>query len=511
MTGAVYYNTYDAPSPNAMMMYGGGAAAAGGGMGAVMRLTLGQTMSSIYLQYQGMTMPSTGPCTSCHSISANGTTLVASTHNYGLFGQSFKVFSYPLTQQAEPMAISPTDNAVFGGLTPDGNYILSMGNPDCTAGADTFPRSPNNFPLVEGPDVARLQDVKTGMTVATNGLNKDWYMWMPQFSPDGKHVVFNHAKPDGKGGTDRRELAMMDYDAATKTFSNLKVLVSHLGPEPSLPYQPMSAGAGPLPAGRNGCTSANSLLNNTGQLNPGSCTGPCYPAFPFFTPDSQGVIFSMTSEPDFANSFPGRDKAALADLWYVDVATQKSVRLDAAVDAHDPKFALMDFYPTVMPIGIGGYFWLFWTSRRDFGTMGEFDGSMYYTPPANSTTDAKKKRIWVSAITPKASGGDAMATALADPSHPGFYLEGQSISGNIRAFATLNPCRPMGESCDSGLDCCDGYCSGTPGVCTVDKPMCSKTNEKCSTNADCCPPDGPDVPVNTCLGGFCGFISQTPL
>lgn len=90
----------------------------------------------------------------------------------------------------------------------------------------TFARKPRNFPLVEGPAVARVLDTATGMDTSAAGLNKDFYMWMPQFSPDGDKVVFNHAKSDGMGGTDRRELAIMDYDAATNTFSNLRVIFS---------------------------------------------------------------------------------------------------------------------------------------------------------------------------------------------------------------------------------------------------------------------------------------------
>lgn len=502
MTGAVYYNTYNAPSPDGTP-YGGGNA------GAVMRLTLGQESAEVYLRYTGMSMPGTGPCTACHSLSFNGSTMVASTHNYMLFFQKFEVYSYPLTPTLQPPSISLLDNGAFGALTPDGKRLLTMGNPDCTAGADTFPRSPNNFPLVEGPDTARIQDTATGQTVDSVGLDPDHYMWMPQFSPDGKHVVFNHAKPNGAGGTDRRELAMMDYDYSSNTFSNLQVLVSHLGPEPTLPYQPMSAGAGPIPAGRNGCTGAQSLLGNTGNLDPGTCEGPCYPAYPFFTPDSRAVIFSMTSEPDFANSFPGRTNPAKADLWYVDVETKQTVRLDAANDSHDPQKTLIDFYPTVMPIQVGGYFWLFWTSRRDFEMSSPYaGGNMYYTPPPedpNGMPDPNRKRIWVSAISPKNDAGDVMAAALADPSHPGFYLPGQSETGNIRAFATLNPCRASGDSCVSGLDCCDGFCAG--GLCTEVKPMCSTTNEKCAVDADCCAPTAPDVPTNTCIGGFCGFVT----
>ena len=126
--------------------------------------------------------------------------------------------------------------------------------------------------------------------------------------------------------------------------------------------------------------------------------------------------------------------------------------------------------------------------------------------------DAFYKRIWVAAITPKqGQGGDVMSVGpLQDPSHPGFYLTGQSESGNVRSFATLNPCLDNGEVCSSGLDCCCGFCSmadgEAQGVCNCEPPPCSKKNEKCATDADCCPPDDPEQPQNRCIGGFCNFI-----
>ena len=100
---------------------------------------------------------------------------------------------------------------------------------------------------------------------------------------------------------------------------------------------------------------------------------------------------------------------------------------------------------------------------------------------------------------------------VTDPSAPPFYVPGQSESGNVRAFAALNPCLADGQACASGLDCCCGFClveegSGqAEGVCSCEVPECAKTNEKCETDADCCPPEGDDPP-NSCLGGFCGFI-----
>src|SRR6185312_322719 len=238
------------------------------------------------------------------------------------------VEKFDITQDVQPEAKGMLDNANFGALTPDGKKILAMGNPQCTAGSDTFPRKPNNFPLVEGVAQARLLDTATGEDLHAKGLSPDFYMWMPQFSPDGKKVVFSHAKPDGMGGTDRRELATMDFDYATNTFSNLKVIVTAGNlpgiPAPSLSYAPGPAFGGVLACGAdmcgpdgmpNTCMSSGDMQaggaipglggaipgipGDVGALAAGSCSGPCYPAWPFFTPDSRAVVYALTSEPDY--------------------------------------------------------------------------------------------------------------------------------------------------------------------------------------------------------------------
>ena len=138
----------------------------------------------------------------------------------------------------------------------------------------------------------------------------------------------------------------------------------------------------------------------------------------------------------------------------------------------------LDFYPTVNPISSGGYFWVYFTSRRAYGNL--------YDKGAD---DVGSKSIWVSAI-------DINAAAGTDPSHPAFYLPGQELgSGNIRAFAVLAPCKGDGSGCESGLDCCGGSCS--KGKCGVPQG-CSATGDKCTPSVPCCSSS------DLCIGGFCG-------
>jgi hypothetical protein len=523
MIGAVYYNTYQAPAPGVP------------GQGAVMRQSLGAN-AEIYKQFTGGVnlVPSTGPCYSCHSVSFNGRTLVASYHDYS--GQVFRVEKFDIGQATQPAATGKLDNANFGALTPDGKKILAMGNPQCTAGSDTFPRRPNNFPLVEGMAVARLLDTQTGANLNAAGLNKDLYMWMPQFSPDGKKVVFNHAKPDGKGGTDRRELAMMDFDATTNAFSNLKVIIS-AGKlpgvaAPTVDYAPAPSLGGVLSCGADMCSPDDApdscvppdpngvggipglggaipgIPGDTGALAMGSCTGPCYPAWPFFTPDNRAVIFSMTSDPDMTQAFPGRDSPSKSELWYVQLDTLQSIRMENANRALKDIDLQNNYYPTVMPVAVGGYFWMFWTAVRDYGS--KVQGRDPSGLPVIAAAEAIKKRIWGAAIQPQVKAEELQDPTLVDPSFPGFYLDGQSESGNVRAFAALNPCLENGSSCKSGLDCCCGYClqaaGSETGTCSCDVPMCAKINEKCTADAECCPAEKPDDPTPTCIGGFCGFL-----
>ena len=105
------------------------------------------------------------------------------------------------------------------------------------------------------------------------------------------------------------------------------------------------------------------------------------------------------------------------------------------------------------------------------------------------------KKLWVAAI-------DLNAPPGTDPSHPAFYLPGQELlAGNMRGYWVVDPCKGDDSSCETGDECCGGYCRPNAGgalVCTDKVPVCAQEFEKCTKDADCC-----GSPSVTCVNGRC--------
>jgi hypothetical protein len=157
----------------------------------------------------------------------------------------------------------------------------------------------------------------------------------------------------------------------------------------------------------------------------------------------------------------------------------------------------LNYEPTVLPVVVGGYAWVVFTSRRDYGN--QLTEVPYLSwPPSYDTTSlaqAPTKKLWVAAI-------DLNAPPGTDPSHPAFYLPAQELlAGNSRGFWVLDPCAQNGATCTSGDQCCNGFCEPGDGgalVCTsAGTSSCSGVQDKCTTSADCCDS------TNQCIAGFC--------
>jgi hypothetical protein len=231
-----------------------------------------------------------------------------------------------------------------------------------------------------------------------------------------------------------------------------------------------------------------------------------FAGWPAWLPDSSGIVFHNTIRRSDGSPLSTWQNAR-AELWFIDVpqggAAGQAIPMsatngiDAAGNSILPKIAghdddyKMNYEPTVNPIPSGGYNWVVFTSRRAYGNVAT--GDPYMT--GNGTAPIPKK-LWVAAI-------DLHPMAGKDPSHPAFYLPGQELNaGNMRGFWVVDPCHPDGASCQTGDECCNGYCRPDATgklVCGGKPPGCAQEFEKCTMTSECC---GATMGFE-CINGFC--------
>lgn len=192
---------------------------------------------------------------------------------------------------------------------------------------------------------------------------------------------------------------------------------------------------------------------------------PGRPAYPSFAPGSEYIAYGRPTQ--------GSRSTGDGTLWLTDLTGTNVKQLVEATRGDN-----QSFNPVFAPLRAGGYYWLVYISRRDYG---------------NRLVGADRQQLWITAI-------DDPPTAD-DPSHPPFYLRGQEESGKSEnAYFALEPCKEVGESCESGVDCCTGTCLKDPNtdVYTCATPQdCSLDGNACKTADDCC------NPASLCIDGFC--------
>jgi hypothetical protein len=394
-------------------------------------------------------------CTVCHSVSAQGNVLVAGVD----WDQQNPVDSEALNLAADGSTtarriVSEGRLFALGALTPDGKRLLSNG----AAATGPLPRG------FGGPFASQLVDTKTGLTIdAPSFTSNVTYAVTPNFSPDGAHVAFNNR--DVSAG---HTLSMMDYDGSTTppTFSKLRTLV----------------------------TSPNKVV-----------------AWPSFLPDGNGVLFHEGDSFD-TSVFQGGPLYADLRLVVTDASPPKQLARLNGYDANgvsylpygDAEEGHLDYEPSVLPVPVGGYYWVLFTSRRSYGNTISPDGTVprgndkWGKPQGDEVeSPSPRKKIWLAPIDLD------YGAAKIDPSHPAIYLPGQELeSGNMRAFAALEPCRANGGSCESAAECCNGFCRQTgrddngPILQCVPPPAnaCSNEDEACGSAGDCC--DKADLCIN---------------
>jgi hypothetical protein len=387
-----------------------------------------------------------GNCNVCHYVSADGSTIVAALDVTTPISSG----AYDLKGDAGALSLKPDETYAFGALYKDGSFLMSCGS-------SSIPGLGN-----DGPVVSNLYDTKTGAQipapgwdgVITNGA-------MPTFSPDGKQIVFNHFDKD-QGHT----LASMSFDLATHTFSNLVDIAT----------------------------------------DPTNFLG-----WPAFTPDTEWVVYDADSRSDFATWNSG-GVGAKSDLQITHLASKTSVPLSVLNGVVNGQYYLpfgeaaeghMNYDATVLPVAAGGYYWVVFTSRREYGNTLNNPDPYYAVDNRTAGALPWRKKLWVAAL--DIDNPEHPSASAHDISHPAFYLPGQDLqTGNYRGFWALDPCAQNGATCLSGDQCCSGYCrqttadGGSQLVC-VPPQGCSNEYEKCTVSADCC-----QASLGfQCINGFC--------
>lgn len=211
--------------------------------------------------------------------------------------------------------------------------------------------------------------------------------------------------------------------------------------------------------------------------------------FPSFSPDSQKIAYMRADQ--------ARTRGALGEIWMANADGTNPVRLDRLNGAGylAGEQAQATYEPTFLPVAVGGYYWLIVVSERVYGnTLTSTNAQRNHDLCPTSNPPCRSKQLWVSAIDPNAGPGE-------DPSHPAFWLPGQGLDNqNMRGEWVLSPCKALGETCEAGYECCEGYCTqqddGTK-VCSEGGGGCAQEGEACESAADCC-----DETLE-CIGGFC--------
>ena len=289
---------------------------------------------------------------------------------------------YDLTANGALLYEAPNRTWDFGAFYPDGTLFLRYGAVPWTSGAWAPDVRGLGNPTTDVPSA--LFNPKTGAQIAAPGLDNggadggSLNMMMPAFSPDGTMVAFNHYDT-GLGHT----IAVMDFDRKTNTFSKLRDIAT-------------------VPA-------------------------TIYAGWPTFTPDDLYVFFAggTSDEYDSMSDNAPTVPEPTSNIYVAQVASKTVATANQLNGVSGGKAYLpfpddpnLNFEPTILPVGAGGYYWVAFTSRRNYGNI--VNGDPY---TGTGGAPSPRKKLWVAAIDITAAGASTKAT---DTTHPAFYIDGQA-------------------------------------------------------------------------------------
>jgi hypothetical protein len=463
LTGVIYFESYSTDPID------GGAGAPDATDFGLWAVKPGQTQPPSHLQ-QG--------CVICHGVSASGNTLTSGTDDPTI-GQSTGVYRVEADGGYTHLATAPTDlpytisGAVdsrgigWGTVSPDGKVLLRALN-QFWGGETLLAWAVPNEPLIEAGVV---QPLSTTMTV-----EGDFNMFVPEYSVDGNHLVYVTAtNTDDAGAPGAPSQSIGFVDIATALLD------------------------GGTEAGYGSVTLSNPrTLYDSTEVDAGDGGGAgAYTKVPTVLPDSKSIVFEETLTGAAAAGYDGM----LPDYTGVDgelailqkTAAGKYVRvaLKHANTGVDPSAPTHNYEPKPLPVSVGGYYWVVFTSLR---------ADAY-------PTLASPKKLWVTAISPGVTSGK-------DPSHPPFTLINQAIVSqqqSQRAYWALAPCLGVGASCQTNNDCCNGSCIPQSSTDPTSPLVCrAPTTTTCVALGGRCPAGQTNDCCNAssgveCLGTLNGY------
>ena len=407
--GTIYYETYDSAIITAM----GGE----GGVG-IMEIQPGATTP---------TALKVGCGNVCHTASADGSTLVANQWYPG-YGSppasSFASSSYNLKTAASTIFQSLNQELTYGGIYPDGSFIISATGYRTWLGGQSL-----------------LYSTATGASIASASWTS---LGVPDagtiaFSPDGKFVAFN------KGGG---AIAMASFTLAGYAFSGLKDLVT------SPPTPTLSTLAWPAFT-PDDTTIAYHAGSDAEYETDANATGDVYLV---------DVASGTSVRADALDGYTASGGTYLPDM-------------DTG----------LSFAPTILPEAVGGYFWVVFTSHRSYGNImgsksnGDDNGKLWVsaldingTPGTDPTHPAfyldgqevvadNLRGYWV--LSPCQNVGTSCSSG--DECCEGFC---RAVDGGAdECVSPPGGCSMEYEKCTTSSNCCDtsdvcigGFCSQPP-------------------------------------------------
>jgi len=465
LAGRIFYTEYErkgvaAPSPNP-----GGACGSFASNAARTRALDPGTSTAVPIDAVGG-----GGCPVCHTVSANGRTLVTADRAWGANAGVLRIDTggtttpianspqYPGTSAGEPYR-----GFAWAALAPNGDYALQgsflWGNVRWD-GATTAAAGAKPYVIWK---VSTTPGVAPVLEPSNWGLGNT-FMLVPTFAPNGKKLAFIDGDATAGGGGWRRGLSIFDADIAAKSFTNRRNVVSTGAGGAILKWPTFESDSESIVYVRSVATD---------RCTPGACDG-------------------KTGNHGYGNMAPSNYNTGTGELWSVEAkAGATPVELQRANDGERPDDENKAYQPTVLPQSQGGYRWVIFTSTRPFGHL---------VNPVGTNATCAAGQLWVAAVDDTKSGA-------VDRSHPAFWLPQQNYSTNIttknftneRAYWVLDQCRAPGTSaaslCSSDDDCCAG------SKCRIDLPVssppvrhcqtvtsCSLAGNSCATTADCCSP-----------------------